>query len=91
MAQIVVRETVQVPVTPPVPWKRELNMPPAEWFRGEWLPARMQREAEELAVETENSDVRKWLKLAAYTLTGIVFCGGVLGMYMMALAIIGTP
>lgn len=44
---IVVRETVQVPATPPVPWKRELNLPPAEWFRGEWLPAKWDREEKE--------------------------------------------
>ena len=88
---VIIRETVQVPATPPVPWKRELNLPPQSWFRGEWLPARIQREAQELAVETENSDVRKWLKFAAYMLSGILFCGGSLALYLLALVIIGTP
>lgn len=90
--QICVRETVYVPAaTPPVPWKKELNLPPAEWFRGEWFSARAEREALEQEVEDDNSTVRKWLKLAAYLITGTMFVGGSLGLYILALLWIGTP
>lgn len=90
MAQIVVRETVQVTANPPVPWRRELNMPPQEWFRGEWLPARIQREAQEQEIEDENGFARKLLKFAAYIITGTVFIGGSLGLYFLALVTIGA-
>lgn len=82
---------MEVPVIPPVPWRRELNLPPQEWFRGEWMPARIQREAEEMAVETENSDFRKWLHLAAYLITGTFFVGGSIGAFLLVLSLIGTP
>lgn len=82
---------LEVPATPPVPWRRELNLPPQEWFRGEWLPARIQREAAESWIENENGMARKVLKLAAYLITGTLFVGGSLGAYLLMLALIGTP
>ena len=85
---VIIRETVQVPATPPVPWKRELNLPPAEWFRGEWLPAKLQREQK---IERHNSDLRKWLRFFAWLITGIGFCGSVLIAYLWMLAVVGTP
>lgn len=85
---IIVRETVQVPATPPVPWRREINMPPAEWFRGEWLPAKLERER---MVERANSDLKKWLRFFAWLITGIGFCGSVLIAYLWMLAVVGTP
>lgn len=78
-------------VTAPVPWTREVNLPPQSLFRGEWYPARLQREAQERATEEDNSTIRKWLKLAAYLITGTLFVGGSLGLYILALMWIGTP
>lgn len=44
---IVVRETVEVPAAPPVMWgEEEVNMPPAEWFRGVWYAERKRRQQE---------------------------------------------
>ena len=88
MAQIVIRETVQVPATPPVRWTREINMPPQSWFRGEWLPAKLQREAQ---IEKVKSDFRKWMRFIAWLLTGIGFCGSVLVAYVGMIALVGTP
>lgn len=82
---------LEVPATPPVPWRRELNLPPQEWFRGEWMPARIQREAAESEIENENGVAHKVLKVAAYLITGTLFIGGSLGLYFLALLWIGTP
>lgn len=42
----VIREKVEV--APPVMWgqERDLNMPPAEWFRGVWYAEQKRREVE---------------------------------------------
>lgn len=87
---ITAREKVVVPATPPVPWRREINMPPQAWFRGEWLPARWEREAqEELAEKRETA--KKWLRFVLRLLTGIVLTGGSLAVYIRMLMLIGTP
>lgn len=85
MRQIVVRETVEV--APPIPWKRELNMPPAEWFRGEWLPARIQREHQAL-VEKDDT-LKKWLYFFRWLGTGLLFCIGSLAGYLGILYLVG--
>ena len=87
---ITVRETVVVPATPPVPWRREINMPPQSWFRGEWLPARMEREEREKEEERRKT-ARKWLRFIFRTLLGIMMIGGSLAGYIGMLVLIGTP
>ena len=78
-------------VTAPVPWTRDVNLPDPAMFAGEWFAARVQREAREQAVEKENNDFHKWMRFFAWLLSGIVFCGGSLAVYIWLLTFIGTP
>ena len=90
MAQIVVRETVHVPAaTPPVPWKREINMPPAEWFRGEWLPARWAREEQEWNDRIRERRFEIFGKIALYAVGTAGILAG-LAMYIAAGLWIGS-
>ena len=94
MANICVRETVYLPAevkAEPVVPEIELSLPPQSWFRPEWYPARVEREARERAVEEQNSDIKKWLRFIALLLEGIVFCGGSLWLYLLMLAWVGSP
>ena len=90
MRVVTVRETVVVPVTPPVPWRREINMPPKNWFRGEWLPARLEREAKEREAERRET-ARKWRRLIFGTFAGIALIGGSMAAYFGMLVLVGTP
>ena len=94
---MIIRETITVPatpaapVTPPIPWKRELNLPPASWFQGEWFAARQEREARELALEKDNDTLKKWLRVGAWLIAGIGFVGGSLAGYLAMIALVGSP
>ena len=86
---IVIREKVQVPAVQPVPWKREVNMPPAEWFRGEWLPARIQKEHQ--ALVKKDDTMQKWLYFFKWMGIGILFLGGSMAGLLGMLLLVGTP
>ena len=80
MAQIVVRETVEA--TPPTPWTREVNMPPQEWFQGEWFMQRRVRElrAEEDARQAKRDKVKQIVaEVVLQIVGGIGFIGAICG------------
>lgn len=80
---IIVRETVQVPATPPVPWKRELNLPPAKWFEGEWLPAKWEREEKEWEDQARDRRMTIVAKVVLYA-AGTAGILAFLAMYIAA-------
>lgn len=85
---IVVRETIREAV----PAVQELSMPDPMMFVGEWLPARIQRiqnaQREKL---DEYEELRKWLRLIKWFVTGCLFISGSLGGFLLVLSLIGTP
>lgn len=83
MRQIVVRETITEPAKPVIPWKQELNMPPREWFVGEWMPARMAREEQEWGDRLRERRLEIAAKFALY-IAGAAGLVAVLGMYIAA-------
>ena len=90
MARIIERENVHVPATPSTPWRRELNMPPAEWFRGEWLPARLAREEQEWIDRARERRMEICGKIVFY-IAGSVGILAFLAMYIAMVMLIGTP
>lgn len=57
-----------------------------EWYEGveyAMRPRRKKRKPE--------SDLHKWWRLIKYLVTGLAFCGGVLGTYIGMLILVGTP
>lgn len=82
---LIVRETVEV--TPPVPWRRELNMPAVD-FSGEWWAAkqeRLERERREARME-RIADV---LAHVTFYVFGAVVIAGSLAGYMSLLWLLG--
>ena len=77
-------------VAPPVQWRRELNMPNPKMFVGEWLPAQMQREAEQARRE-KHETFEKWVYFLKWLGTGLVFIIGSLAGYLAMLSLVGTP
>lgn len=87
MRQIAVRE--QVPVLPAIPLEQEeLNLPPAEWFRGVWYAEQKKMEMR-AAEEARREKIRSILAKVGFYAAGLAVMFGAFAGYMALLILIG--